>query len=48
MYAKPKCPPLVKLIVVAIIVAELVAVGMLAAGRAGAAGTSANAQGPDA
>ncbi len=48
MYAKPKCPPLVKLIVVAIIVAELVSVGMLAAGRAGAAGTSANAQGPDA
>ena len=48
MYAKPKCPPLVKLIVVAIIVAELVAVGMLAAGRAGAAGASANAQGPDA
>ncbi len=48
MYAKPKCPPPVELIGGAIIVAELVAVGMLAAGRAGAAGTSANAQGPDA
>lgn len=38
MYAKPKCPPLLKLIVVIVIVVELVLVGMLAAGRAGAAG----------
>lgn len=39
MYAKPNCPPLLKLIIVAVIAVELVVVGMLAAGRAGAAGT---------
>lgn len=40
MYAKPQCPPLVKFIVVAVIVIELVVVGMLIAGRAGAQGSS--------
>lgn len=47
MYAKPKCPPLVKLIVLAIIVVELVAVGMLAAGRAGASGAAAGTSGAE-
>lgn len=40
MYAKPQCPPLLKIIVVAVIVLELVLVGMLATGRAGAQGSA--------
>lgn len=36
MYAKPQCPPLVKIIVVAVIAIELALVGFLAFGRASA------------
>lgn len=37
MYAKPTCPPLLKLLISVVIVVELVAIGFLAVQRAGAA-----------
>lgn len=46
MYAKPTCPPLIKVVVILVIVLELIAVGLLAASRASAAagGTAAPAE----
>lgn len=45
MYAKPLCPPLVKIVVVAVIVIELALVGFLAFGRTPASSEDAAAQG---
>lgn len=46
MYAKPKCPPFVKLLVIAVIAVEIALVGLLAFGQAGAQGGGQAAQQP--
>ncbi|WP_300628230.1 CapA family protein [uncultured Adlercreutzia sp.] len=44
MYAQPACPPFVKVLVVAVIVIELVVIGLLASSRATAAGGGQEAE----